>query len=452
MVGVPRSTGCATCVSRRIKCDEGRPTCQKCEKSGRACPGYTRELQFRHKTVTTVSKRERPQMISFVDSSSSRESSRSNSSNSIEIRRDSAVATTPPEPEIKSLHTPRVEQLQCMAALIDGFAPPSAEPTQGPSMIRDWLSFVYFRIGSTAPLDLAMRSVACMQFGLRRKDSRMINVSRTYYGGALQTLRKALMAPGTVQSDLQSTVMLLTFYELMSNRKEDEWVRHSGGSVEMMRVRGPRAYRDRKSFDYSMYLVMEAFYKRKACFLDDPEWNTLAHDPDSVEGDIRESMFRIHVQIPGLIRNAQRTAVGQYDAFELIQKTVELRTTVKRLYDQWIVALKATGGMPIEIPGEDELFPTVYHFNNLAVHGFMSQHCSTIIQLNSVLIQCGLPGKDELIQECREQAEQLCKYVQFAQGRVLGSILLHFWLITAKRHAEEKYQDWITAKQAAIQR
>lgn len=153
-------------------------------------------------------------MISFVDSSSSGESSRSNSSNSIEIRRDSAVATTPPEPEIKSLHTPRVEQLQCMAALIDGFAPPSAEPTQGPSMIRDWLSFVYFRIGSTAPLDLAMRSVACMQFGLRRKDSRMINVSRTYYGGALQTLRKALMAPGTVQSDLQSTVMLLTFYEV----------------------------------------------------------------------------------------------------------------------------------------------------------------------------------------------------------------------------------------------
>lgn len=85
-------------------------------------------------------------------------------------------------------------------------------------MIRDWLSFVYFRIGSTAPLDLAMRSVACMQFGLRRKDSRMINVSRIYYGGALQTLRKALMAPGTVQSDLQSTVMLLTFYEVELSR------------------------------------------------------------------------------------------------------------------------------------------------------------------------------------------------------------------------------------------
>jgi hypothetical protein len=81
-------------------------------------------------------------------------------------------------------------------------------------MIRDWLTFVYYRIGSTTPLDLAMRSVACMQYGLRSKDSRFINVSRGYYGGALQTLRRALMAPNASQSELQSTVMLLTFYEV----------------------------------------------------------------------------------------------------------------------------------------------------------------------------------------------------------------------------------------------
>lgn len=197
---------------------------------------------------------------------------------------------------------------------------------------------------------------------------------------------------------------------------------------------------------------MEAFYKRKACFLDDAEWNTLTYDPDSEEGNIREAMFRVHVQIPGLIRDAQRAAAGQYDPFELIKRTVHLRSTVKGLYNDWIVALQASGNMPVEIPGEDEIFPTVYHFNNLAVHGFMSQHCSTVIQLNGILIQCGVPGKEELIMECRERAAELCKCVQFAQGRVLGSILLHFWLITAQRHAEDKYQEWIAAKRAAIQR
>ena len=41
-----------------------------------------------------------------------------------------------------------------------------------------------------------------------------MNVSRAYYGGALQTLRRALIAPTTGQAELQSTVMLLTFYEV----------------------------------------------------------------------------------------------------------------------------------------------------------------------------------------------------------------------------------------------
>ncbi|KIX01233.1 uncharacterized protein Z518_08958 [Rhinocladiella mackenziei CBS 650.93] len=32
--------GCFTCRSRRVKCDEGKPSCARCLKSGRACEGY----------------------------------------------------------------------------------------------------------------------------------------------------------------------------------------------------------------------------------------------------------------------------------------------------------------------------------------------------------------------------------------------------------------------------
>lgn len=34
------SKGCTTCKLRHIKCDEGRPTCQKCVSSRRMCLGY----------------------------------------------------------------------------------------------------------------------------------------------------------------------------------------------------------------------------------------------------------------------------------------------------------------------------------------------------------------------------------------------------------------------------
>jgi hypothetical protein len=46
MVGVPRSTGCTLCVKRRVKCDQGRPSCGNCAKYGAACPGYDRGAKF----------------------------------------------------------------------------------------------------------------------------------------------------------------------------------------------------------------------------------------------------------------------------------------------------------------------------------------------------------------------------------------------------------------------
>ncbi|CBF73568.1 Zn(II)2Cys6 transcription factor [Aspergillus nidulans FGSC A4] len=33
-------TGCFTCKQRRVKCDEGKPACQNCERTGRRCEGY----------------------------------------------------------------------------------------------------------------------------------------------------------------------------------------------------------------------------------------------------------------------------------------------------------------------------------------------------------------------------------------------------------------------------
>lgn len=33
-------TGCVTCKQRRVKCDERKPTCNRCAKAGRQCRGY----------------------------------------------------------------------------------------------------------------------------------------------------------------------------------------------------------------------------------------------------------------------------------------------------------------------------------------------------------------------------------------------------------------------------
>jgi hypothetical protein len=40
------SKGCITCKKRRIKCDERRPTCEKCARSKRVCLGYVAEKWY----------------------------------------------------------------------------------------------------------------------------------------------------------------------------------------------------------------------------------------------------------------------------------------------------------------------------------------------------------------------------------------------------------------------
>ncbi|KFY46073.1 hypothetical protein V495_02661 [Pseudogymnoascus sp. VKM F-4514 (FW-929)] len=49
MVGVAgKSQGCNTCRKRKVKCDQGRPSCGQCTKSKRQCTGYQRNRHFKN--------------------------------------------------------------------------------------------------------------------------------------------------------------------------------------------------------------------------------------------------------------------------------------------------------------------------------------------------------------------------------------------------------------------
>ncbi|KAI9735177.1 MAG: hypothetical protein M1834_001767 [Cirrosporium novae-zelandiae] len=52
-------TGCITCKIRRIKCDEGKPSCYRCTSTGRKCDGYAIIPDKRTRALTHVSRRER---------------------------------------------------------------------------------------------------------------------------------------------------------------------------------------------------------------------------------------------------------------------------------------------------------------------------------------------------------------------------------------------------------
>lgn len=57
MVNTGRPSGaCGVCRERRIKCDETKPACLKCIRSGRSCSGYSHGLKLRDQTQKTIIK------------------------------------------------------------------------------------------------------------------------------------------------------------------------------------------------------------------------------------------------------------------------------------------------------------------------------------------------------------------------------------------------------------
>ncbi|KAF4998638.1 hypothetical protein FGRMN_2964 [Fusarium graminum] len=60
------SSGCLRCRQRKVKCDEGKPTCRRCYNYGKPCLGYTDEFQFRHAV-----QKDRSQSVSSTASRSS---------------------------------------------------------------------------------------------------------------------------------------------------------------------------------------------------------------------------------------------------------------------------------------------------------------------------------------------------------------------------------------------
>ncbi len=59
------SRGCKMCRARRIRCDERKPFCVRCEKSKRICPGYRDvfETKIRDETQSTINKFTTPRFM-----------------------------------------------------------------------------------------------------------------------------------------------------------------------------------------------------------------------------------------------------------------------------------------------------------------------------------------------------------------------------------------------------
>ena len=77
------SKGCGQCRSRKIRCDQTRPTCSQCAKANRVCPGYRDELSLMFRDESQMVVQKAKSGSSRSKPRTSRQTSRTSSPNSV---------------------------------------------------------------------------------------------------------------------------------------------------------------------------------------------------------------------------------------------------------------------------------------------------------------------------------------------------------------------------------
>ena len=186
MVGVPRSTGCPTCVKRRIKCDQTTPSCANCRRYGVECPGYKRGV-----------------VVKFVGGSKH-----------VYVHNRGNVNTGPSReitpPNLRQQYTMNIIQSLQKSKSADDIA-----------IFAPWFEGVPRRLfegdegqGSKA-LDAAMTAFATHLLGKPEKSAVLVAESRSVYGMALVALQRALdCRVWWRRSETLGAAMVLTLFEV----------------------------------------------------------------------------------------------------------------------------------------------------------------------------------------------------------------------------------------------
>ena len=221
----PRSTGCANCRKRKIKCDEGRPGCKKCQIHNTPCPGYRGikpdGLEWRDETQAVTRRVEKG--WKGGSGSSSPENSSSDSDSGAPLAKnveelslvDKPVATeyTVIPQAIFSAATNRSQMFDVSMRL---YRPTTLNDQPLRAHISDFSCLQKTINSKSSPALLAaVDTISLLQLGVSYQDKAFFEHARRRYGQALAALVVALNRPNVLaNNDVLGAMKLLEFCEV----------------------------------------------------------------------------------------------------------------------------------------------------------------------------------------------------------------------------------------------
>ncbi|KUJ23718.1 uncharacterized protein LY89DRAFT_603906 [Mollisia scopiformis] len=240
------SQGCGTCRARRIKCDERKPTCFRCQKSKRECTGYrdTAFVRMRWDRNSRSSSKKLP------SPTSSTADNRDLVRRTFSSAHSSDFTTSPTSPlrfhisvsPFSGLETPIEEQVKCIFRR--NFV---LEPCEGNSR-----SFMKFTVpvlehekslsgkGKGSKLGTAVMAAGLALMGNRPASRHLMPKAMKCYSRALKEINEALLVEKeAVEDDTLAAVIVLGLFEVLTGTsgQPSGWISHADGAAILVKMR-----------------------------------------------------------------------------------------------------------------------------------------------------------------------------------------------------------------------
>ena len=229
-----RSGGCHACRKMKVKCDETKPSCKRCEKAGRTCPGYREETDnFRSMNRSTELKA----LEMRQKRRKSREPPTPPTTSSLPEEKKPTVKFDPALPWSRNKSPPtRSSSLnkhrgylappmsadwdtQAVYHFFDGFVV-AEDLSRGQAGYYEFLPDLYAESALDSYLLDAIKAAAFMYLAKRSCLQSFGVQARRSYGKALMQASSNLDVPEEAKSDrMMATLFLLGIYEVISALK-----------------------------------------------------------------------------------------------------------------------------------------------------------------------------------------------------------------------------------------
>lgn len=250
MAGKAYSSGCKTCIKRKVKCDELKPKCDVCRKSGRVCGGFRDKFR-----VYSTSAHHNGVLLPL-----SKETYRGR------IEESSPSPTT----DVLLYDTNKI-LLEYFEKNING---------RGYTQL---LSAVRYMNTTSSAVTSTFGALCAATFGKLQNDGSMKSLGFELYQDSLVRVQLSINDKDNSMADeTLLCILMLSQVEITMVTEESAWRSHILGAAELIRHRGSShaKYSSPELYDnFRLRVIFEALTAGRRTYLSEEEWHCQSQNP-----------------------------------------------------------------------------------------------------------------------------------------------------------------------------